>query len=51
MKTIPFSKFKRNLNSLLKHLNNHPDLIIMVTRNKKEIFVLTSIEHYEEIKL
>lgn len=49
MKTIPLSRFKRELNSILKRLNNHPDLVIMVTRDKQEVFVLISTKQYEEL--
>ena len=49
MKTIPLSRFRRNLNSLLKLLQSNKNLVIMVTRNKKEVFVLVSTKQYEEL--
>lgn len=49
MKRIPVSRFKRELNSLLKLLKSHPDLVIMVTRNKQDLFILLSTEKYEEM--
>ena len=49
MKRIPLSRFKRELNSLLKQLQRQKDLVIMVTRNKQDLFILVSIENYEEM--
>lgn len=49
MRTIPLSRFRRELNSLLKQLKDDSDLVIMVTRNNKQVFVLISTKQYEEL--
>lgn len=47
MQTIPLSRLKRELRQVLRFLENHPDQVVYVSRNKKVVFVLTGITHYE----
>lgn len=48
---IPLSRFKREMNGILKKLDKGIYSVIYITRNKKEIFVLTSVGHYEKLCL
>lgn len=53
---IPLSRFKREMNSILKKLDKggvyvHTHSVIYMTRNKKETFVLTSVGYYEKLCL
>jgi prevent-host-death family protein len=45
---IPISRFRRELRRLLRILNNNQEEVIFITRKGVNMFVLVSVNHYEE---
>ncbi len=45
---LPVSKFRRELNKWMRYINNHPDEVIHISRNKKRVGVIMSPELYND---
>ena len=49
MVKIPLSRFAREMNQWMRYINNNPDAVIYITRNKLDYVVFMSPTLYESL--
>ena len=47
---VPLSRFRRELNSWMRFIDNNPENSIMLTRNNKVVAAVVSPSRYKELK-
>lgn len=47
---VPISRFRRELNTWMKFIDENPENSIMLTRNNKVVAVVVSPSRYKELK-
>lgn len=47
---IPISRFRRELNKWMRFIENNPEEVLFLTRNKIKDGVITSPEWYEKVR-
>ncbi len=48
---VPLSRFRRELNTWMRFLDNEPENTIYITRNNKVVYVTISYQHYQRLML